>query len=96
MQPRLLRARERFAANVPRELYELARGQGFAKKERGRFRKLVRFVEDHCIAGRQQFRHALVLEHHIGEEQMMVDDDEVRGERLAPCNHHEAVAKARA
>ncbi len=73
----------------------MPRGQRFAEKERRRFRQLVRLVEDHGIAGGQQLRHPLVLEHHVGEEQMMVDYDEVRGERLAPRSHHETVAKSR-
>ena len=59
-------------------------------------RELVRFVEDHGIAGGQKLGHPFVLEHHVGEEQVMIDDDDVRRERLAPCRHHETVAKSRA
>src|SRR6266581_3284689 len=89
----VLRAHERFGAGVPRELNELARGKGLAEEQRSRLRQLVRLVEDHAIAGGQELRHALVLEHDVGKEQMVVDHDEVRGERLAPRGHHETVAK---
>ena len=36
---------------------------------------------------RQQFGDAAVAQGHVGEEQMVIDDDDVGGHRLAPCAH---------
>ena len=54
----------------------------FAEEETRGLRQLVRLVEDDRVAGGQQLGDALVAQHQIGEEQVMVDDHHVRGERL--------------
>src|SRR5450759_1457489 len=84
-------AGDRFDQRVVAQIEQLARAQAFAEKQRRRFGQLVRFVENHGVAGRQQFGHAFVLEHHIGEEKMMVDHDDVGVERFAPRGHDEAL-----
>ena len=42
---------------------------------------------------RQQLGHAAVAQRHVGEEQVVVDDDDVGRHRLAPRLHHVAVAR---
>ncbi len=48
------------------------------------------FVEDHRIARGQQLCETLVAEHHVGEEQVMVDHDDVGFERRLARLQHEA------
>ena len=67
-----------------------------AEEQRRRVGQLVRLVEDHRVAGRQQLGEALVAQHHVGEEEMMVDDDDVGVERRLARLQHEAVAVMRA
>ena len=67
-----------------------------AEKQARRLGQLVRFVEDQRIARRQQLGDALVAQHDVGEEEVMVDHHHVGGERVAPRAHHEAVAVIRA
>jgi hypothetical protein len=52
----------------------------------------VRLVEDHRIARGQQLSQAFVAQGHVGEEQVMVDDDDVGVERVLARLHHEAFA----
>ncbi len=66
------------------------------KNSAGDFRQLVRLVEDHRVAGRQQLGHAFVAQHHVGEEQMVIDHHHVGRQRLAPRLHDEAVLVVRA
>ena len=47
------------------------------------------------VARRQQLGDAFVAQHHVGEEQMVVDHHHVGGERVAARAHHEAVARSR-
>ena len=48
------------------------------------------------LAGRQQLGHAGVAQRHVGEEQVMIDDDDVGLLRLLARLHHEAVLVIRA
>ena len=56
----------------------------------------MRLVEDHRVAPGQQIGETLVLEHDVGEEQMVIDHDDVRGERIPACLHDEALCVVRA
>ena len=56
----------------------------------------MRFVEDDGVRGRQQFGHAGVAQHDVGEEQMVIHHDDVRLLRLAARLHHEAFLVMRA
>ena len=67
-----------------------------AEEQRCHLRQLVRFVEDHRVAGRQQFGHALVAQHHVGKEQVVIDHDQIGGHRLLARLHDEAVLVVRA
>jgi hypothetical protein len=54
-----------------------------SEKLRGDVGNLMRFVQNHRIGFWQQIGEALVLEREIGEQQMMVHDDDVGGLRGA-------------
>ncbi len=56
----------------------------------------MRFVQNHGIGSRQQIRESLVLEREIGEQQMMVHDDDVGGLRGAARLDHMAAGVLRA
>ena len=77
---------------IARQLDQLAGGEAVAEEEARRFGKLVRLVEDHGVAGRQELAHAFLAQHHVGKEEMVVDHHDVGGERVSPRAHHEAVA----
>ena len=83
-------------ARVARELHELRGRDGLAEEEPRGFRQLVRLVEHHGIARRQELRNTLVAQHDVGEEEVMIDHHHVGGERIAPRAHYEAVAEIRA
>ena len=78
------------------ELAQLACADLLAEEQRRGVRQLVRLVEDDRVAVGQELGHALVAQHHVGEEQVVVDDDHVGVERLAPRLQHEAVGVVRA
>ena len=47
--------------------------------------ELMRLVENHDPHGWQQFGHAGLAHGQVGKEQMVVDDHDIRCQRLAPC-----------
>ena len=61
-----------------------------------RLAELVRLVEDRHLDARQQLGDAAVAQRQVGEEQMVVDDHDVGGHRLAPGLVHVAAAELRA
>ena len=83
-------------AGIARDLDQLGAGNGLAEEQARRFRQLVRFVEDHRVARRQELGNAFVAQHHVGKKEMMVDHHDVGGERVAARTHHEAIAVVRA
>jgi hypothetical protein len=56
------------------------------------FRELVRLVEDRDLDARQQLGDSAVAQRHVGEEEVMVDDDDVGEHRLAARLHDVAAA----
>ena len=90
------RAGARGDLGVARELRELAGGQLLAEEQRGGVRKLVRLVEDDRVACGQELGETFVAQHHVGEEQVVVDDDDVGLERGLAGLQHEAIGVKRA
>ena len=80
----ILRRGNAFMAHITRQVDQLRGGHALAEEQPGHFRQLVRLVENHCVAGRQQLAHAFVLEHHISEEQVMVHHHHVGHLRILP------------
>ena len=56
----------------------------------------MRLVEDDGIARGQQFGEAFVAQRDVGEEEVVIDDDDIGIERVLAGLHHEAVAIKRA
>ena len=83
-------------ACVARQLQHLRGGHAVAEEQARGLRQLVRLVENHRVAGRQQFAHALVAQHHVGEEKVVIDHHHVGVHRVAPRLHHEALFLVRA
>jgi hypothetical protein len=90
------RGRPRDDLRIARELDQLPAADLLAEEQRRRIGKLVRFVEDHRVAVRQKLGNAFVAQHHVGEEQVMVDHDDVGLQRFAPRLEHEAIGVVRA
>jgi hypothetical protein len=82
---------DRLVAGVAGQFDDLCRAHALSEEHAGDLGQLVGFVEDHRVAGRQQFAHALVLQHHVGEEQVVINHHHVRHQGLAPGIQDEAV-----
>ncbi len=81
---------------VPCELRELPGRELLSEKQRRGVRELMRLVEDQRVAGGQQLGEPLVAQHDVGEEQVMVDDDDVGLERGLARLEDEAIGVERA
>ena len=81
---------------VARELGELPGRHLLAEEQRRGVGQLVRLVEDHRVARGQELGEPFVAQHHVGEEQVVVDDDDVGLERRLARLQHEAVGVKRA
>ena len=62
------------------------------KELSGKLRNLVRFVEDEGVRAGQDLAESFLPDRQIGEQQMMVDDDDIRFLRRAARLDDEAVA----
>ena len=80
-----------FRHGIARELEKLRGGKRLAEKQRRGFRQLMRFVEDDGVGRGQQFSHAGIAQHDVGEKQMVIDHHDVGLLRLATRLHHEAL-----
>jgi len=87
----VLRRRQALHARIARHVEQLRGRYILAEEQAGRLRQLVRLVEDHRVAGRQELRHAGIAQHHVGEEKMMVHHHHIGRLRLAPRRHDEAL-----
>ena len=85
-----------FVARVARQFDDLAGRHALAEEQARHLGQLVGLVEDDGVAGRQQFAHAFVLEHHVGEEQVVVDHHHVGRQRVLARGHDEAALGVRA
>ncbi len=92
----VLGAGRRLDPRVPRQLDQLSGGNALSEEQAGSLGKLMRLVENHRVARREKLGDSLVAQHHVGEEQVMIDDDHIRGQRLFARLHHEAILVARA
>src|SRR3974390_3543243 len=59
-----------------------------AKKLRREIRYLVRLIEDNGIGAAEQITKAVLLQSQVREQQVMIDDDDVRLECLPPRERH--------
>ena len=92
----LTRMAEPFGHRIAGEFEKLRGRKRLAEEQRRGFRQLMRFVEDDRIGRRQQFGHARVAQHDVGEEQVVIDHHDIGLLRLAARLHHEAFLVVRA
>jgi hypothetical protein len=81
---------EALGQRVARELEDLRHGRRLAEERGGGLGQLVRLVEDDGVRGREQIGDAFLAQCEVGEEEMMVDDDDVGIHRRAPRLDDEA------
>ena len=86
----VFRGRGGFQDDVAREREQLNRGEALTEEERGRLRDLMRFIQDDGVACGQDLAYAFVAQHDVREEEMMIHDHDVGGERLLARVHDEA------
>ena len=80
------------AEHVAGEVDHLAAAERRAEELHTGFGELMGLVEHRHLDTRQQLGDAAVAQAHVGEEEVMVDDHQVREHRLAPRLHHMALA----
>ncbi len=88
---RIARMREPRGQRIACEFEHLRGRRRLAEERRRGLGQLMGLVEDDRVRGRQQIGDPFVAQHEVGEEQVMIDDDEVGLLRRAPRLHHEAL-----
>ena len=78
------------------ERLDLAAADVGTEELRHEVRDLVGLVKNHGIGGPQNVPEAVLLEGEIREQQVMIDNDDVSIERLAPGKRHVTARKLRA
>ena len=73
-----LRKRQCCRARIVDESLELTAAQCHAKKLHGQVRYLVRLVQDDRFGTRQKLDKSFLLHREVGQQQVMIHDDEVR------------------
>ncbi|MNI36568.1 hypothetical protein D3C73_906230 [compost metagenome] len=81
----------RFSQTVTPQLLPGAHAEAFAEELRGQLGQLMGLVDDEGLRTGQQLAEALLLQREIGEQQMVVDHDQVGGLRTLAGTHDEAV-----
>ena len=74
---------QHFRRKISRERLHLPRRYDEPEKHRRNVGKLMRLVDDDGIGARQQVAEAFFLQHEVGHQQVMIDDDHVSGLRIA-------------
>ena len=77
--------------DVFRQIQQLAAGERLTKVLTGDIRQLMGFIEDHHFRLGDQLGKAALFDHHIGQEQVMVDHHHVGVHRFFTRLHHEAI-----
>ena len=79
-------------ARVAHQQLHLAAAEARAEELRGEIGDLVRLVEDHRVRRAEQVAEAVFLEREVGEQQVVIDDDDVGLDGLAARLDHVAAA----
>jgi len=77
---------------IAHQQFDLAAAETRAEELRGEIGDLVSFVEDHRIGRAQQIAETVFLEREVGEQQMVIDDDDIGIDGLAARVDHVALA----
>ena len=89
-------ADDAFGACIVSQVEHLRGRDVFAEEQARGFGELVRFVEDHRVAGGQEFGRAFVAKHDVGKKEVVIDDHHVGGHRVPPRGEDEAILVIRA
>ena len=87
---------QQFACDVLGDRRQLPRADAVAEELGRDVRQLMRLVDDDRVRARQQVAEALLLEHEVGHQQVVIHDDDVRRLRFPACRQHEALVVNRA
>ena len=93
---RHLLSEQQFTRNVLRNGGELTRADAVAEELRRDVRQLVRLVDHDRVGTGKQVAEPFFLQHQVGHQQVVIDDDDVGGLRLASCREHETLLELRA
>ena len=85
-----------FRRDVAQQDLNLAHRPRLAEELRRDIRHLMRLIQDDGLGAGQQIAESLVLEREIGQQQMMIHDDDVGGLRVAARFEHMAARELRA
>jgi hypothetical protein len=88
--------RDQFQARVAHQQFDLPAAETRAEELRGEIRNLVGLIEDHGVRRAEQVTETVFLEREVGQQQVMVDDDDVGLDRLAARLEHVTAADVRA
>ena len=81
---------------VTRQFHHLRGCDALAEEHARRLRQLMGLVKDHRVARGQQLGGTFVLQHDIGEKQMVIDHHHISLLRIAARRHHVALLVIRA
>jgi hypothetical protein len=87
---------EQLGSDIARQRLQLTTRNREAEKVRRNLRQLVRFVDDDGIGAGEQVAEALLLEHQVRHQQMMIHHDDVRRLRFAARLHDVTTIECRA
>ena len=86
----------KLGAQIRDQHLDLAAAQADAEEFADQIGQLMGFIQNHGIDARQQIAEAIFLERQVGEQQMMIDHNDVGFERVAARLEHSAAIEVRA
>src|SRR5262245_2358520 len=81
--------------DVTKQVFDLKTGDAPSEILHGNVFNLMRFIEDHRTVIRQNLSPFIATQSEIGEEEMMIDDDDLGIERILPRPGDKALIEAR-
>ena len=77
--------------DIADQIMQLMTADTAPEKHGSHFRYLMRFIDDDGVDSGQQFAETLLSQHHVGEQQVMVDDHDIGFHRCTSCTDDETV-----
>ena len=78
-----------FGQCIARQLHQRARAKPFTEELRSQFRQLVRLVDHEGFRTRQDLAEPFLFQRQVGQQQVVIDHDQVRRLRTLSRLHHE-------
>lgn len=88
---RHLLSEQQFTGNILRNGGELSRADAVAQELGRNVGQLVCLVDHDRVGTGKQVAEPLFFQHQVGHQQVVIDDDDVGGLRLASCREHETL-----